>query len=187
MPRSSSAIPIALTKRNPPELWRMALAIFFATSSRSVARLMLKAMSGIRAPMTMAPAAGCGRGGPKSGAHSGARHLRRQPFELATSDVLEVAAGRRRGRLFVEEDRNLESGGDFGRGVLRKRDALGHRDAVDRHERHDIHGAEPRMLASVRAEIDVLDCRPDKGENGGLQRFCVAGQREHRAMVCGVR
>ena len=49
----------------------MALAIFFATSSRSVARLMLKAMSGMRAPMTMAPAVGCGRAGPKSGAQSG--------------------------------------------------------------------------------------------------------------------
>ena len=42
------------------------------------------------------------------------------------------------------------------------------------------------MLASVRAEIDVLDGRADKGENGGLQRFCVAGHREHRAIVRGV-
>src|SRR5688572_17983191 len=41
MPRSSSATPIALTKRKPPLLKRTAAAIFLATSSRSVARLML--------------------------------------------------------------------------------------------------------------------------------------------------
>ena len=38
---SSSSMPIALTKRRPPLLMRTAAAIFFATSSRSVARLML--------------------------------------------------------------------------------------------------------------------------------------------------
>jgi hypothetical protein len=36
MPRSSSAIPMALTKRNPPELWRMALR---SSSRRRVDRV----------------------------------------------------------------------------------------------------------------------------------------------------
>ena len=61
-------------------------------------------MSGIRAPMTDAPALGCGAAGPKSGCPLRLRHLRREPLELAAPDVLEVAPRRasmpppRRGR-----------------------------------------------------------------------------------------
>ena len=54
--------------------------------------------------------------GPKSGAHSGVAHLRRQPFELAAPDVLEVR--RRAGslaRLFVQVDGTFESIGDLPR------------------------------------------------------------------------
>ncbi len=82
------------------------------------------------------------------------RHLRREPLELAAPDVLEVLARRIGGRLLVEIDRDAEPFGD-GRGdVLRQRDALLHRDALDRHERHDVDRAEPRMLALVLPEID---------------------------------
>ncbi len=69
MPRSSSVKPAALTYRKPPLLWRMAAAIFLAMSSRSVFRLMLYAMSAMRAPTTEAPAEGWGAAGPKSGVH----------------------------------------------------------------------------------------------------------------------
>ena len=57
-------MPMALTKRSPPLLIRTADAIFLATSRRSVARLMLYAMSGMRAPIAVAPAVGCGADGP---------------------------------------------------------------------------------------------------------------------------
>ena len=63
----------------------------------------------MRAPMTVAPAVGCGAAGPKSGAHPARRHLRRQPFELAAADVLEIPARRIRGGLLVEIDRHAES------------------------------------------------------------------------------
>ena len=61
---SSSITPIAFTCRKPPLLWRMALAMRLATSRSDVPRLMLYAMSGMRAPMTVAPAEGWGAGGP---------------------------------------------------------------------------------------------------------------------------
>ena len=44
----------------------------------------------MRAPMTVAPADGCGACGPKSGAHRRALQLGAQPFELAAADVFEV-------------------------------------------------------------------------------------------------
>ena len=58
MPRSSIMKPMALQLRKPPEEPRMTLAIFLATSTSEVARLMLKATRGIRAPMAVMPAVG---------------------------------------------------------------------------------------------------------------------------------
>ena len=54
-------------------------------------------------------------------------------------------------RLLVEVDRHAEALGDRGADLRRQRHALGHRHALDRNERHDVDGAEPRMLALVRA------------------------------------
>ncbi len=83
------------------------------------------------------------------------RELGRQPLELAAPDVLEVAAAGRRRGLLVEEHRHAEAVGDRGAGVARQRHAVGHRRALDRHERHDVDGAESRMLAVMAPQVDL--------------------------------
>ena len=140
----------------------------------------------MRAPITDAPAVGCGVGGPKSGAHSGCAIFAGEPLELAAADVLEVAPrGIRRG-LFIEIDGHLEPLSHGGRRLLRQRHALGHRDAFDRDERHDVDGAEARMLAGVRPQVDRRRCRLEQREHGGLERRRFAGQRQHRSVVRGI-
>ena len=142
-PRCSRAIPSAFTNGNPPLLWRTAAAIAFAVSSRPVARLTLNAINGVRAPMTAAPAVGCGRGG-RNQAATRQRQLCGQ-LELTAADVGEVAPGVRRGGFFVEEHRNLEARCDSGCRRMRQRDTVGHRRAADRNERNDVNRAKPWM------------------------------------------
>ena len=62
---------MALTHFMPPSRSRIATAMLFARSRSSESRFTLKAMSGKRAPMAMAPAVGCTRASPSSGVLSG--------------------------------------------------------------------------------------------------------------------
>ena len=116
-------------------------------------------MSGMRAPMTAAPAVGCGAAGPKSGAQPASAIFVGQPLELAAPDVFEIPARGVRGRFLVQIHRDLEARRHFGAHFPCERDAVGHRRALDRHERHDVDGAEPRVLAAMPAKIDVGDGR----------------------------
>jgi len=54
-------------------------------------------------------------------------------------------------------------------------------DAV--HERHDVHRADPRMLALVRAQVDRLHGLLEEREDGGLERRSRSREREHGAVV----
>ena len=71
MPLSFNSTPIALQQARPPELSRTIFAIASAISSFGVLKLMLKAMSGILAPIAVTPAEGWISAGPKSGIQSG--------------------------------------------------------------------------------------------------------------------
>lgn len=62
--------PSAFTFGRPPELSRIFFAMALAMETSLVARLMLKAMRGLRAPMATQPA-GPSFEGPKSGVRSG--------------------------------------------------------------------------------------------------------------------
>ena len=140
----------------------------------------------MRAPTTDAPAAACGVGRAEVRRPAGGGHLGRQPFELAAADVFEVLArGVRRG-LLVEKDRDLKAFGDRGADVLRERHAFGHRDTLDRNERHDIDGAETRMLAPVLPQVDGVERDGKERQRRRLDRRRVAGQREDGAVVGGV-
>ena len=110
-------------------------------------------------------------------------HLRFQPLELAAADVFEVPAGGRPRGFFIEVDGNPEARRDLGRHVICQPYAILHRHAFDRHERHDVHGAEPRVLAAMRAEIDRADRFREEREDGGLQRRGVTREREHGSVV----
>jgi hypothetical protein len=79
-----------------------------------------------------------------------------ETFELAAADVFEVAPVRRAGRLFVQEDRQREALGHGLCGLSRQRHAVRHRGALDRDERHHVHGAKPRVLALEGEDAAVV-------------------------------
>jgi hypothetical protein len=120
------------------------------------------------------------------GGPAGRRHLLGQPFELPAADVFEVAA-RRSGRgLLVQVDRDAESLRHGCRHLACQRDALGHGHALDWDERHDVHGAEPRVLAAMRTQVDVCQRLLEKRQRRGLERLPVAHEREDGTVVRGV-
>ena len=115
------------------------------------------------------------------------RHLRREPLELAAADVLEVPA-RRSGRgLLVQIDRHAESFGDRRAHVARQRRALLQRDPFDRHEGHDVHRSETRVLALMGPEVDRGHGPFEERQRRGLERGGVSDEREHGPVVRGVR
>ena len=124
---------------------------------------------------------------PEVGLPLGLRHLGRQPLELAAADVLEVAPrGGRRG-LLVQEHRDAEPVRHGVGGRARQPHAVVHRHTVNRHERHDVHGAEPWVLAAVLPEVDRREASLEQREHGRVQRGGVAGERDDRAVVRGIR
>src|SRR5206468_4966266 len=76
--------------------------------------------------------------------------------------------------------------GDRGADAVRKRDAVGHRDAGERDEWDDVDRAETRMLPLVPAHVDGLVRRVDERERRALDRVGLAGEREDRAVVIGI-
>jgi hypothetical protein len=65
-----------------------------------------------------------------------------------------------RGRLFVETDGDLKAfGDDVSARSPCERGAFRHRDAVDRHERNDVHGADSGVYAALRPEVDRRHAR----------------------------
>ena len=91
--------------------------------------------------------------------------------ELGDADVIIEA---------VFEDMTLK------RKIFRQLDAIAHRHAFDGDERHDVDGAEPRMLAFVRAEIDVGNGALEERHHRALDAGLIASEREHRSVVRGV-
>jgi hypothetical protein len=115
-----------------------------------------------------------------------ARHPGCEPFELSTADVLELpACGVRRGFL-VQIHRNVEAPRDLRCRRSRQCHAVGHLDATNRHERHDIDRTQPGMLAAMRSEIDRGERHLEEGEHGVLNSDGVTRKRVHRAVVRGI-
>ena len=122
---------------------------------------------------------------------SGVRHVRRreqlgESLVLRFADVGQADALRAHRRTRVEVDGDLVAGGDLMSEGMRDGDALLHRHAGERYERNDVHRAEPRVLALVRAHVDLAERRRDEGVGGGGHRVGVAGEREHGAVVIDV-
>src|SRR3989304_1192772 len=109
IPRSFSSKPFARTNRSPPPDSRTAAAIFFAMFTSGVPRFTLKAMSGARAPTTVAPAGGWGSRGPRAGAPVGfCFPLARGPFDPAAPDTGRGPPVGSRGGLLVQVHGHLE-------------------------------------------------------------------------------
>ncbi len=131
--------------------------------------------------------AGMRRRGAEVGRPARRGHLGRQPLELAAPDVLEVPAGRIGGCLLVQVHRHAEARRDGGAGLPGQRHAVGHRRALDRHEGDDVDGAQARVLAAVRPEVDVGDGPFDERQDGSLDAVGVAGEGEDGTVVRRVR
>ena len=79
-----------------------------------------------------------------------------------------------------------EARGDGGADPLGELDAVGHRHAFDRDERHDVDGAEARVRTLVLPQIDRPGRDLDQREDRRLDAGGVAGEGEDRAIVRGV-
>ena len=111
-------------------------------------------------------------------------HLRRQPFELAAPDVFEVAPRGSRCRLFVEEHRQSEPCGDRLAPSLvpapRSRPSSRPRSARTA-RRRPRRGADARPWCARRSIAARL--RSNSVSTARFEGGCVAGQRDHRAVV----
>ena len=115
------------------------------------------------------------------------RQLGGQPFELATPDVLQIAACRGRGGLLVQEYGQVEAFGDGGGSLARQRDAIGHRRPLERHERHDVDRTESRVLSLMPPQIDPGEGGLEERDHRRRQRVAIAGKGQDGAVVRGIR
>ena len=113
--------------------------------------------------------------------------LRLEPLVLAAAHVRELHAVRTRGGLGVQVDGDPVAAGDPGRELAGQLHARVHGRVAERHERDDVDGADPRVLAGVRVHVDVLDRLRHEPFQAGGDRAVLARDREHRAVVAGVR
>ena len=150
-----------------------------------MARLTLKAISGLRAPTATAPPRGWSRSGPKSGSRSGfGADLRLQALVLAAAHVRQAAALRAQGRLTVQVDRDARRACAICSPKRRARSTHSSmRVRAQRHERDDVHGADARVGAGVLLHVDQLDGAADRRGGGAHDRLGGAGEGHHAAVV----
>ena len=116
---------------------------------------MFQAMRKGRAPTQVAPPRGCIRAGPKSGSRPRRRDLLAQALVLAAAHVGQLdPLGHGRGSR-VEIDGELEARRDPPPEVAGEPDARLQRGRAERHERHDVDRADPRVLAGLLLHVDL--------------------------------
>src|SRR5947209_17097074 len=84
-----------------------------------------------------------------------------QPLELAPAHIGQILARGRCCRSLVQVYRNLQLASDALTELTRECDAIFHRRALERNERDDVGGTDPRVFAAVLTEIDALRRRLD--------------------------
>ena len=117
----------------------------------------------------------------------GLRHLGGQPLELPATDVFEVLASRVRRGLLIEVHGERETLGDLGGDRLRQRHARCHGHALDGNERHHVDRAQAGVLAFMGAQVDGGNRAFEQLGNARRQGGGRSRQREHRAVVRGIR
>ena len=179
-PRDASVKPSARTPASPPSRSRIDRArCARATSTSSVSSMQLIATSGRRAPTAVAPSAGCGRAGPKSGARvvKPSRRVcgRSRPSRVG---VVVEEHGHRRASRPTTRRRHARVARDL-RAVV----GLGRARRTARRRAHRAAGARRRGRRARRRAATA------RGERPRSRRRIVAaraGEREHRAVVVGV-
>ena len=107
-------------------------------------------------------------------------------LELAATNVLQILPFGRRRRGFVEIDRDLEALPDFGAHVAGHGNAIFNCHAVDGDEGNYISRAHARVRASVLGEVDQLGGLAHAAQDGFLNGFPLAHQRNDAAIVVGI-
>jgi hypothetical protein len=114
-------------------------------------------------------------------------HFADHRLELSAANVLQVDAIGPAGGRFVEVHRHAQLAPDFARHALRQAHAFLQRDAFDGDERDDIGGADTRVGALMRGEIDEFDGFGDAAQCRVRHRGGRAYKGEDAAIVVGVR
>ena len=110
-----------------------------------------------------------------------------EPLILASPDPGQVDPFGRGGGGFIQVHWQIELGGHPLTQLLSQDNALGRRDALQRHQRHHIGCADARVFAAVLVEVDQLCCLRN-GVEGCLQNVLRrASEGDHAAVVVRVR
>jgi hypothetical protein len=133
----------------------------------------LKAISGARAPMTVAPALG-------------SFDLGFQPFVLPLADILQVGSFGTGCRRFVQIDRDAEFASDTLTQSLGNGNTLFHACAAERDKGNDIRCADAWMRACVLIEVDQFGSGLDGAESGFFYSGGRPGKGQHGAVVVEV-
>ena len=158
-PRLARWTPIARTAGSPPPDSRTRRAMARAAATSAVASTALKATRKKRAPITVAPAVGWTRAGPKSGAQAGSASFAGQPLEAAAADLRKGRPLRPPRRPLVEVDREPEAPRHLRREPLGRRHRRRHRRIPQGDERHHVHRAHPRVNPLMPGEVDLGERR----------------------------
>ena len=106
-----------------------------------------------------------------------------QRLEPAVPHVRQVAIlGALRG-VIVEVHRDAELLAHAIREVTRDTHAIVHRAAVEWNEGDDVGGADARVNARVRGDVDPVACGADRRERGSDHVVMICHERDHRAVV----
>ena len=138
---------------------------------------MFQAMRNGRAPTQVAPPRGWVRAGPKSGSRPRVAISVAEALVLAAAHVGQLdPVGPGRGRR-VQVDGEVEAGRDPAPEVAGEVDALVERRVAQRHERDDVDGADPRVLAGLLLHVDLAEGH----RHEPLQRVGDGGRSPRRA------
>ena len=107
-------------------------------------------------------------------------------LQLLRSAAPEECRAAASSELAVEEDGQLELGADPLRDTQSDRLRLLHLRRNQRHDGHDVGGADPRVNALVAAEVDVVARAGDPGDKSLDECIVSTDEREDGAVVVGV-
>ena len=185
-PCDARSMPSACTAGSPPSRSRTWLASRRATATSVVDSWMFQAMRKGRAPTTVAPAVGCGRGWPEVRLVGRLAHGLRETLESGPSDVGQDAPVGAEGGLGIEEDGQVEALGQAGGEAARTLDTLLHGRVAEGHEGDDVHGPDARMLAPLHAHVDAFDGHLDRTLHGRHHAARVARHGVDAALMVRV-
>ena len=116
------------------------------------------------------------------GAPLGLLHAKRHAVHASSPNTRQASPVVGRRGLLVQEHRHVKALSDERGSALRQRHALFHRRTLQRNEGHHVDGADARMDAVVRAQVDRVDRRGEQAKYSVAERAGLARERVDR---CG--